>query len=121
MSQPAKLLSTAPILMSRELEKTDAFYTQKMGFKTLSRYPDYLIIAREGVELHFSLVPDLNPDANNCQVYVRLSQIEALYEEYRSHGIIHPNGSLSTKPWGMKEFAVLDLDSNLLKFGEATG
>jgi len=31
---------------------------------------------------------------------------------------IHPNGSLQTKPWGHKEFALLDPDSNLFTFGK---
>jgi hypothetical protein len=31
---------------------------------------------------------------------------------------IHPNGPLTIKPWGQKEFSVLDPDNNLLTFGE---
>lgn len=31
---------------------------------------------------------------------------------------IHPNGGLETKPWGMKEFAVLDPDHNLITYGQ---
>jgi len=32
---------------------------------------------------------------------------------------IHPNGYLETKPWGQREFALLDPDKNLLTFGES--
>ena len=32
---------------------------------------------------------------------------------------IHPNGALQNKPWGQKEFALLDPDSNLLTFGQS--
>ena len=31
---------------------------------------------------------------------------------------IHPNAPLQTKPWGQKEFSLLDPDRNLLTFGE---
>lgn len=31
---------------------------------------------------------------------------------------IHPNGPLQIKPWGQKEFALLDPDNNLLAFGQ---
>lgn len=31
---------------------------------------------------------------------------------------IHPNGSLETKPWGMKEFSLLDPNGTLLTFRE---
>jgi hypothetical protein len=32
---------------------------------------------------------------------------------------IHPNAALAEKPWGQKEFALLDPDHNLLTFGQA--
>lgn len=31
---------------------------------------------------------------------------------------VHPNGHLQTKPWGQREFALLDPDNNLLTFGQ---
>ena len=31
---------------------------------------------------------------------------------------IHPNGPLEIKPWGQKEFSLLDPDGNLLTFGQ---
>ena len=31
---------------------------------------------------------------------------------------MRPNGHLQTKPWGQKEFAILDPDNNLLTFGQ---
>jgi len=31
---------------------------------------------------------------------------------------IHPNGKLGIKPWGQKEFSILDPDNNLLTFGQ---
>ena len=31
---------------------------------------------------------------------------------------IHPAGHLQDKPWGQKKFAMLDLDNNLLTFGQ---
>ena len=32
---------------------------------------------------------------------------------------ILPNGKLQIKPWGQKEFAMLDPDNSLLTFGES--
>jgi hypothetical protein len=32
---------------------------------------------------------------------------------------IHPNGKLQNKPWGQREFALLDPDNNLLTFGQS--
>jgi hypothetical protein len=44
--------------------------------------------------------------------------IEPLYEEYKASWVIHPNGLLETKPWGTKEFTILDLDKNAITFVE---
>ncbi|MCB0820794.1 MAG: VOC family protein, partial [Bacteroidetes bacterium] len=53
------------------------------------------------------------------QIYLRCKNIEGIYSEIIKAGIsIHPAGSLQIKPWGMKEFALLDPDKNLLTFGE---
>ena len=35
-------------------------------------------------------------------------------------GIVHPNGALADKPWGTREFAILDPDGNLLTFSQST-
>ena len=47
-----------------------------------------------------------------------MTGIDALYEEMTAAGVVHPNGSLQEQPWGMREFAVLDGDGNLIKFSE---
>jgi uncharacterized glyoxalase superfamily protein PhnB len=45
--------------------------------------------------------------------------IEAMYAEYQKRGgIVHPNGSLQTKPWGTKEFAAIDPNGVCVTFQE---
>jgi hypothetical protein len=42
-----------------------------------------------------------------------------LYQTFLDNKVaIHPNGNLATKPWGQREFSVLDPDNNLLTFGQ---
>ncbi len=108
----------APIFLSRDLQVSENFYVQFLDFTLDSRYDNYLIVSRDQVELHLALAPTLDPLTNSCQAYIRVEGIEALYEQYRAYNVIHPNGALQIHPWGMKEFAVLDPDHNLLKFGE---
>jgi uncharacterized glyoxalase superfamily protein PhnB len=53
-------------------------------------------------------------------VYIRTNDVDALYRVFVARGVaIHPNGDLQTKPWGQREFALLDPDHNLLTFGQA--
>jgi len=33
-------------------------------------------------------------------------------------GVVHPNGPLRDQPWRIREFAILDQDGNMIKFGE---
>jgi hypothetical protein len=47
-----------------------------------------------------------------------VTEIDQLFAELETRGVIHPNARLETKPWGSREFAVLDLDGNLITFAE---
>lgn len=108
-----------PVLASLDLDATQRFYADKVGFTAVARYPDYAICARDGVQLHFWLTDDADiPKATSCRIDVL--GIDALYEEMTGAGVVHPNGRLRQQPWGFKEFAVLDGDGNLVKFGERT-
>jgi uncharacterized glyoxalase superfamily protein PhnB len=49
---------------------------------------------------------------------IRVEGIDELYEHCRARGIIHPSAPLQEKPWGAREFAVVDGDGNLLTFFE---
>lgn len=35
--------------------------------------------------------------------------------------MVHPNGPLTRRAWGVDDFAALDLDGNLIGFYEPTG
>jgi hypothetical protein len=53
-------------------------------------------------------------------VSIKTDEIESFYTTLvdKKTGI-HPNGALQSKPWGEKEFALLDPDNNLLTFGQS--
>ena len=111
-----------PKLPMRNQNITRGFYLDQLGFRPVGDiiYPGYLMLQREAVELHFFEFPGLNPRENYGQIYLRTDAIDQLYEEFVARKVeIHPNGHLSLKPWGQKEFAILDPDHNLLTFGQA--
>lgn len=119
MENPITVKNAVPIFPVRDINKAAEFYTQKLGFTITSAYPNYLILKRDETWLHCSLAPGLDPRTNNCRAYVYVSGVDALYAECKTHNIIHPNGALQERDYGMKDFAVLDPDGNLLTFGEA--
>jgi len=108
-----------PQLPSLNLERTSQFYRQKLGFREVGRYPDLLLLKLDEQELHFWLTTDdsLGP---TCSCYLRVQGIELLHEKYAAvPGLLRAGDALAVRPWGMKEFYILDPDGNLLKFGEA--
>jgi catechol 2,3-dioxygenase-like lactoylglutathione lyase family enzyme len=108
-----------PVLASLDIEATQRFYTDKLGFEAGSRYPDYGICSRDGVQIHFWLTDDVDiPKSTSCRVDV--VGVDRLYEEMSAAGVVHPNGALTDQPWGFREFAILDGDGNLIKFSERT-
>ena len=86
----------------------------------LGEFDAYLIVGSDNIEIHLFEFKELNPKDNYGQVYIRTDEIDQLYQSNTSRNIsIHPNGNLQCKPWGQKEFALLDPDHNLLTFGQS--
>jgi len=111
-----------PKLPMRNKIKTKGYYINRLGFKQLGSedYKEYLMIKKDNVEIHFFLYKELDPKENYGQVYIRTDDIDSLYNSLLERNIsIHPNGSLTLKPWGQKEFSLLDPDNNLLTFGQS--
>ncbi|HEY1045706.1 MAG TPA: VOC family protein [Bacteroidia bacterium] len=113
------LNTVCPKLPMRDKAQTLAYYTQQLGFSMVSDFEAYLILQKDNIEIHFFEFKDLNPSENYGQVYIRCNDIDGFYQSLLNNEVaIHPNSPLSLKPWGQKEFALLDPDNNLLTFGE---
>lgn len=113
------LIEINPKLPMRDKKVTKEFYINKLRFSEISDYGDYLLIRKDNIEIHFFEFKDLDPIENYGQVYIRTNDIDKLYQTLLENNIaIHPNGHLVPKPWGQKEFALLDPDNNLLTFGQ---
>lgn len=115
------LTAIHPKLPMRNKAVTRDFYLNKLGFTEFGNtdYPGYLMVTRDNIQIHFFEFKELLPEENYGQVYIRTNNIDTLYQSLNSKRVIHPNGHLEIKPWGQKEFSVLDPDNNLLTFGEA--
>jgi hypothetical protein len=101
---------------------TKEYYTKNLGFEVfgIQDYEGYLMLRQDGFEIHFFEYITLNPLENYGQIYIRTNNIDALYQRLIEHKTsIHPNGKLQIKPWGQKEFSLLDPDHNLITFGES--
>ena len=109
-----------PKLPMRDKAVTAEFYINKLGFQQFGNdYEEYLMIQKDKIQIHFFVFKELDPKENYGQVYIRTDDIDKLYEYMLNKGSsIHPAGHLEIKPWGQKEFSMLDPDNNLLTFGQ---
>jgi catechol 2,3-dioxygenase-like lactoylglutathione lyase family enzyme len=110
-----------PKIPMRNKAATKDFYLNKLGFKEYGNadYDGYLMVQKDNIQIHFFEFKDLDPKENYGQVYIRTDDIETLYQSLLAKKIsIHPAGHLQKKPWGQKEFSILDPDNNLLTFGQ---
>ena len=115
------LIAIHPKLPMRDKSVTKDYYVNKLGFQIFgdNDFEDYLMIYKDNIQIHFFEFKDLDPATNYGQVYIRTNDIETLYQKFLEMKItIHPNGPLAIKPWGQREFALLDPDNNLLTFGQ---
>jgi len=110
-----------PKLPMRNKNVTREFYAKRLGFKEFGNadFDGYLMMEKDQIQIHFFEFKELEPKDNYGQVYIRTVDIENLYKSFLEiQTEIHPNGKLEIKPWGQKEFSILDPDNNLLTFGE---
>ena len=110
-----------PKLPMRNKAVTKEYYINKLGFTDAGSmdYDGYLMVKKDNIQIHFFEFRELDPKENYGQVYIRTNDIESLYASLSAQKeLIHPAGSLQTKPWGQKEFSMLDPDNNLLTFGQ---
>lgn len=114
-----------PILPARNLDETRAFY-ERIGFQVVGWWPrefgGYAIIARGDLKMHFFLYSDLSPLENYAQCYWHVKSVDALHAEYSSSGLQGTGtprlSAIEDKPWGMREFALVDPNGNLIRVGE---
>jgi hypothetical protein len=116
-----RLDKAIPLFASLNMDETEGFYRDKLGFVPRSRYgDDYLIMSRDAVMLNFWPCKDRHI-AENTSAYFNVTNIEALYDDFQKLGPDTRMTKVKTFDYGMKEFHVWDVHGNLLRFGEAVG
>jgi len=116
------LTAIHPKLPMRDKALTRDFYLNKLGFTEFGSadFPGYLMVEKDQVQIHFFEFKDLDPKENYGQVYLRTCHIDHWHALAAKNSVLHPQaGNLERKPWGQREFSVLDPDHNLLTFGES--
>ena len=103
-----------PELPVADVERAQQYYRDTLGFDIgwLSPGKEIGAVSREGVAIFFrKRTPPFEPAVH----WVFADDIDATYQELKSFGanIVDP---LETKPWGLRQFTVQDLDGKLFYF-----
>ena len=118
-------MSAIPILPARDLQETRAFY-ERLGFRTTGWWPHefggYAILIRGDLSMHFFSFSDLSPLENYAQCYWRVNDVDALHADCAKLGLPGSGtprlATVEDKPWGMREFALVDPNGNLIRVGQ---
>ena len=112
-----------PILPSRSIDATVEFY-RRLGFEGGPHEFNsaYAILRRGQIELHFFEHAALVPAESFAGCYLRVRDVESLHQAFASAALpstgIPRMDALEDKPWGLREFAIVDPDGSLLRIGQ---
>lgn len=122
-----KIVGSAPILLTTNVEAALEYYQQKLGFAVRSRWgsPNFFaILDRDGFSLCLSrvdhqrhIVPHYKVVPGMWNAYFWVDDVDSLYQEFQASGAII-DYELSIKEYGVKEFGVQDLDGYDIAFGQ---
>jgi catechol 2,3-dioxygenase-like lactoylglutathione lyase family enzyme len=105
-----RLISNTPVLPARDVAQTVSFWREELGFAEVYSGADYGVVTRDGIQVHFWGPADVDPLENDAGCRLGVDDIDSFYDEYREHVF----AELGPKPWGTREFAVLDPNRNLI-------
>jgi len=123
-AERATLTAAIPVIFVASLARSSGFFRDELGFSIdfLHGNPAfYAGVSRDGVVLHLRFVhePVLTEQLREKEAllaaFIRVENVKALFEEYKSRGMrfVTP---LRKEPWGGPSFTVADLDGNRILF-----
>ena len=114
------LQAIIPTFRTRDACITEAFYRDKLGFRTTwehdagDGHPVFLEIARDDVAIHLSEHAGDGPES--VSVYVNVANARALFDAVTAMGA-ETHGAPEQMEWGEVVFSLSDPDGNVLRFG----
>src|SRR6188768_2323532 len=110
------LRKAVPLLPAKNIRESIDFYEAKLGFSGLN-FGNYAVLKYKNSEIHLFMTSERSSGANaSCVIMV--DNIEDLYAQFSSKGLLQINGMLKDTPWGLREFSIRDNNNNLIRFAQ---
>jgi catechol 2,3-dioxygenase-like lactoylglutathione lyase family enzyme len=93
------------------------FYQHRLGFELGWKWGEpvsHANVCRDSISLDLIVVPA--GKRGTAMAYVQVSGVDAYYAELRARGV--PLGDVGDRPYGMRDFEVVDPDGNRIAFGQ---
>jgi predicted enzyme related to lactoylglutathione lyase len=112
----ARLTGSSPVLLVADIDRSVGYYRGRLGFSCEVRGepPDFIVATRDDAIILMALcedperiVPNWRIVPNVWNVFIRVDDIEAIYEEVQRRGAAI-DYSLYDAPSGFREFGVHD-------------
>jgi catechol 2,3-dioxygenase-like lactoylglutathione lyase family enzyme len=110
----------SPILWTKDLKATIAFYESVLGFKGKSNFPNFVSLTRENVEIMF-IVPQAEPEffqrpILTGSVFIATDEVDKVWESLKDKATIKT--SIDNREYRMRDFSILDNNGYELVFGQ---
>ena len=99
-------------------EETINFYVKYLGFVLGNDYNDYVLLHLGKLEIHLFQYPTLDPSKSDFMIYVRVDWDIEKFHDKLTQSNVRGLRKLETKPWGQKEFSLIDPNGTQLTFGQ---
>lgn len=99
-----------PNLFFHQMEDGLDLFVECLGFEVRHNDGKLAVVERDGAKAYVVENAEF-ADKDRPEIAIETDDIESLYEEIKSKRpeMLHPNSNeISEKPWGAREFAVLD-------------
>jgi uncharacterized glyoxalase superfamily protein PhnB len=128
MDTQTKLTAVAPVLLVKNVVDAANYYRDKVGFSYKRFWGDpasFVILERDGMQVMLRqsddpkhVVPHWTVADKLWNIYFWTQDVDALHAELVNRGAKIDYG-LCDQPYGCREFAIQDLDSYDIGFGQA--
>lgn len=120
----------SPILWTKDIEATIAFYTTVLGFSGRSNFPDFVSLSKGNVEIMF-IVPQDEPgeckDPNNKDdffpkpiltgsIFILMEQVDEFWSKVKDKATIKT--AVADREYLMRDFSILDNNGYEIVFGQ---
>jgi uncharacterized glyoxalase superfamily protein PhnB len=114
---PYRFDAAVPILGVADLTKALEYYERVLGFDIAWQWgnpPNLANVCRDRVSMNLSVASGAPAIA---RVYVQMGGVDAFYERIVAAGAT-VDVPIGNRPYGMRDFRIVDPDGNELSFGE---